>query len=65
MTHYITRISHFTFSKDGDELVVTSERDDSFEARYDWPDSWSEEDDLTEEIHKDYYISVQSKYRNT
>lgn len=60
---YITRLSHFTLKKHGDELVVTSERDDSFEQRYDWPEDLSMTDeDLAPELHERYYLEVQRAY---
>jgi hypothetical protein len=56
---YITRFSHFTFSKEGDELVVTSERDDSFEVRHDWPEELSMTDeDLAATLHERYYTDL-------
>lgn len=62
---YITRLSHFTFSKQGDELIVTSERDDSFEQRYDWPEAWEMTDeDLAEALHEKYYLDIQEAYQN-
>ncbi len=59
---YITRLSHFTFSKDGNELVVTSERSD-FESRFDWPDDLTMVDeDLASELHDRFYTTVRSEY---
>jgi len=59
---YITRLSHFTFSKEGDELVITSERSD-FERRFEWPDDLTMTDeDLASELHERFYTQVQSEY---
>jgi len=56
---YLTRLGYFTFSKDGDELVITSERDPSFEERHDWDDSWSVTDeDLVSKLHELYYTDL-------
>jgi hypothetical protein len=61
---YLTRITHFTFYKEGDELVVQSERDDVFEVRHDWPDGWSVRDeDLFEKLHENYYIEMWKKFQ--
>jgi len=62
---YITRLSHFRFEKSGDELVVTSERDDSFKIRYDWPEGCSMTDEgLAEELHERYYNTARREYLN-
>jgi len=59
---YITRLSHFTFHKEGDELVITSERED-FEQRHDWPDDLTMTDeDLHAELHERFYTDVQSEF---
>jgi hypothetical protein len=62
---YITRLSHFRFEKSGDELLVTSERDDSFEARYDWPDDLNMTGErLVAELHERYYNKARRAYLN-
>ena len=62
---YITRLSHFTFHKYGDELVITSERDDSFEQRHDWPSDWTMTDeDLAKRLHEEYYLELQDTYES-
>lgn len=59
---YITRLSHFTFNKEGDELVITSERND-FEQRHDWPEDLSMTDeDLASELHDRFYTDAQVSY---
>ena len=59
---YITRLSHFTFSKEGDELLISSERTD-FERRFDWPDDLSMTDeDLHSELHDRFYTDVKVEY---
>jgi len=56
---YLTRLDHFTFSKEGDELVITDERDADFEQRHDWPDEWSATDeDLQAKLHENYYLDL-------
>ena len=61
---YITRLSHFTFNKKADELIITSERDPDFEVRYDWPDDLSMTDeDLAKDLHERYYLDVQDLYK--
>jgi hypothetical protein len=60
---YLTRLNHFTFSKEGDELVIVSERDDSFEERHDWPDDWSVTDeDLQSKLYDRYYIQLKKSF---
>jgi len=59
---YITRLSHFTFNKEGDELVVTSERTE-FESRFEWPEDLSMDDeDLVPELHERFYANAMSEY---
>ena len=59
---YITRLSHFTFSKEGDELVITSERT-SFEKRYEWPEDMTMTDeDLVPKLHERFYTTVMGEY---
>ena len=59
---YITRLSHFTFDKEGGELVITSERSD-FERRHDWPDDLSMTDeDLASELHDRFYVDTKIEY---
>lgn len=56
---YIVRLAYYTFYKEGDELVITSQRDESFEARHDWPEEWTMTDeDLYKKLHKNYYIDL-------
>lgn len=63
--HYLTRIDHFTFRADGDQLVVQSERDDSFEQRYDWPDGCSATDeDLQSTLHEEFYLDLREAFNN-
>jgi hypothetical protein len=60
---YITRLHHFKFAKESDELVVTSERDPSFEKRYDWPEGWSiDDEDLVPKIHAEHYVNIRSLF---
>lgn len=62
---YITRLSHFKFEKEGDELVISSERDESFEARFSWPDDLAiDDEDLAPELHERYYTEVAVEYRD-
>jgi len=62
---YITRLSHFRFEKSGDELVVTSEHDESFESRHDWPEDLSMQDErLVSELHERYYNTARRAYMN-
>jgi len=59
---YVTRFSHFTFSKEADELVITSERNE-FETRYEWPEDLSMTDeDLARELYDRFYISAVESY---
>lgn len=56
---YLTRLGYFTFEKEGDELVITSERDPSFEERHDWNDEWTVTDeDLVRKLHDEYYTDL-------
>lgn len=56
---YLTRLGYFTFEKEGDELVITSERDSSFEERHKWDESWSVTDvDLASNLHEQYYTDL-------
>jgi hypothetical protein len=58
---YLTRLDRFTFSKEGDELVITDENNSSFEERHDWPDEWSVTDeDLHAKLHENYYLDLKS-----
>lgn len=59
---YIARISHFTFSKEGDSLIIRSERD-SFEATYDWPDDLDiDDEELASELHERFYLDARDEY---
>lgn len=59
---YLVRLSHLKFSKEGDWLVVDSERDD-FETRFEWPPSWSRNDgDLKSKVHENFYTRALSEY---
>lgn len=62
MSKYLTRLKHFRFEKDGDELVVTSERDDSFERVFDLPDDVDVTDD--EQLFERYYTELLSEYES-
>lgn len=62
MSEYLTRLKHFSFEKDGDELVVTSERDDSFERVFDVPDDVDVTDD--EQLFERYYTELLSEYES-
>jgi len=60
---YLTRISHVGFYRDGDELVIESERDEDFEQRHDWPDDLSASDeDLFGELYERYYVEVREQF---
>jgi hypothetical protein len=59
---YITRFSHFTFEKEGDALVVSSERDD-YSIEFDWPDDLTMTDEnLVEELYERFYTKVRMDY---
>lgn len=59
MSEYLTRINHFTFESEGDQIVVTSEVDESFEHRTEWPDDLSPTDeDLYEQFHERFYTDL-------
>jgi len=64
--NYITRLSHFTFTRKGDSLVVTSERDDDFHEEYAWQDSWDEVEkaDVISEIHEKYYLKARRAFES-
>lgn len=65
MSQYVTRFSHFTFKRDNDMLVVTSERDAGFEQVYEWKNEYDEyesKDELNSAIHSDYYLQVRRDY---
>lgn len=57
MRSYITRLSEFRFYKSGDELVVTSEIDESFKERIEWHNEWS----ITDE---DLHVKVTTAFEN-
>jgi len=60
MTEYLTHLNHFRFEKDGEEIVVTSERDDIFEERYDIPDDLEVSDNQS--LFQEYYTDVYSAF---
>lgn len=61
---YITRLSHFTFYKEGDNLVITSERED-FERRFDWPDDLTMTDEnLHEQLHERFYTDARGEFND-
>jgi len=61
MSEYITRFNHFTFSQNGDSLVVTSERDEDFEATFNLPDDFPVDDG--EALFNEYYTKAYSAYQ--
>jgi hypothetical protein len=61
MSDYITRLNHFRFGRNDDTLIVTSERDDSFEKRFDLDG----DEELTDEyLFETYYTDVLSEYES-
>jgi hypothetical protein len=61
MSEYLTHFNHFRFEKDADEVVVTSQRDDSFEERYSIPSDVNVYEG--EELFDTYYTKVYSDYQ--
>jgi len=61
MSDFITRLNHFRFGRDDDTLIVTSERDDSFEQTFDLDG----DEELTDEYLFDtYYTDLLSEFEN-
>jgi hypothetical protein len=52
-------MSEFRFYKSGDELVVTSEIDESFEERINWYDEWSITD---EDLHDKVTTAFENQF---
>lgn len=61
MSEYLTRLSHFKFEKDGEQLVVTSERDSTFQEVFDIPEDLDVDD--SQELFERYYTELYTKYQ--
>jgi len=64
MKTYLGRVSHFSFYKEGDELVVQSEEYEEFEERFAWEERLEEYDreELTKELYATYYTELVKRY---
>lgn len=59
MESYITRLSEFRFYKSGNELVIRSEINESFESRIEWRDEWSMTD---EDLHDNVTEAFENQF---
>jgi hypothetical protein len=64
MKTYLARVSHFSFYKEGDELVVECEECKEFEERFAWEERLEEYDgeELTRELYATYYTELVKRY---
>jgi hypothetical protein len=62
MKRYLVRVSHFSFYKEGDTLIVRSEEHPEFEALFDWKEKYDgcTRKELTRVLYEEYYTELVS-----